>query len=184
MRIDLAGGKAIELVQGNITRQDTHAVVNAANSTLLGGGGVDGAIHRAGGPAVLEECRKIRETKWKKGLPPGEAVSTTAGEMQARYVIHTVGPIWEGGDSEEPATLAACYRNSIHCAEDLKLESIAFPAISTGAFGYPLLDATDVAIGAVRKALAQTKHVKIVRFVVFDQHTFKIYSGLLETIEK
>ena len=176
MRMELSGGKAIEVVEGDITRQDTDAVVNAANSSLLGGGGVDGAIHRAGGGAILEECRKIRETKWPKGLPPGKAVATTGGNLPAKYVIHTVGPIWTGGTGGEAETLGECYRACIGCAERLGLESIAFPAISTGAFGYPLEAATAVAVRVVQTALTETQHVKRVRFVVFDRRALDAYT--------
>lgn len=176
MRVEMGGGKALEVVEGDITREHTDAVVNAANSSLLGGGGVDGAIHRAGGEAILEECRQVRATKWPKGLPPGEAVATTGGNLAAKYVIHTVGPIWAGGGQGEAETLASCYGAAIRCAEELGLESVAFPAISTGAFGYPLHEATAVAVRAAREALATTKHVRRVRFVVFDRGALDAYT--------
>lgn len=176
IRIETAEGKVIEVIQGDITAQDTDAIVNAANSSLLGGRGVDGAIHRAGGPAILEECRQVRAARWPKGLPPGEAVPTRAGNLDAKYVIHTVGPIWAGGVHGEEATLGSCYRASIRCAEALKLTSIAFPAISTGAFGYPLREATGVAVRTVRGSLIATDHVKLARFVVFDRHAFDAYA--------
>jgi O-acetyl-ADP-ribose deacetylase (regulator of RNase III) len=122
---------------GDITGLSVAAIVNAANSSLMGGGGVDGAIHRAGGPAILEACRSLRAVRYPDGLPPGEAVETTAGKLRARYVIHTVGPVWHGGTSGEEALLASCYRKSLELAARLDLDSIAFPAISTGVYGYP-----------------------------------------------
>ncbi|HZI47899.1 MAG TPA: O-acetyl-ADP-ribose deacetylase, partial [Pyrinomonadaceae bacterium] len=127
----------ILVVVGDITRQDVDAIVNAANSTLLGGGGVDGAIHNAGGPEILKECRKIRETHYPKGLPTGEAVITTGGNLPAKYVIHTVGPIYGREPNRQAELLAACYQNSMKLARRYRLSSIAFPSISTGAFGYP-----------------------------------------------
>ncbi|HEV2801927.1 MAG TPA: O-acetyl-ADP-ribose deacetylase [Pyrinomonadaceae bacterium] len=141
------------VVVGDITRQTTDAVVNAANSTLLGGGGVDGAIHRAGGAQILEECRRLRETRYPDGLPTGEAVITTGGELPARYVIHTVGPIWGQHAGREPELLAACYRNSLALAVTHELTSIAFPAISTGAYYYPPDKAAGVASEAIQEFL-------------------------------
>jgi O-acetyl-ADP-ribose deacetylase (regulator of RNase III) len=129
---------------GDITRLAVEAVVNAANSSLLGGGGVDGAIHRAGGPAILEACRQVRKLRFPGGLPAGEAVETTAGRLPSRYVIHTVGPVWHGGGSDEERTLASCYRKSLEIAESLGLASIAFPAISTGVYGFPREKAAQV----------------------------------------
>ena len=143
----------VRVVVGDITRQETDAVVNAANSTLLGGGGVDGAIHRAGGAQILEECRVIRNTRYPKGLPTGEAVITTAGLLPARFVIHTVGPIWGQHAGREAELLANCYRNSLALAVEHKLSSIAFPAISTGAFYYPQDEAARVASEAIREFL-------------------------------
>lgn len=178
MRLEI-GGRSLELVEGDITAQDTDAIVNAANSSLLGGGGVDGAIHRAGGPAILDECRRIRATKWPEGLPPGEAVATRGGNLKAHYVIHTVGPIWAGGAHQEEEILAGCYRSSLGCAEALGLKSVAFPAISTGAFGYPLHQATQTAVRAVRTVLIATAHVKLVRFVVFDRYAWLAYEAEL-----
>jgi O-acetyl-ADP-ribose deacetylase (regulator of RNase III) len=127
----------LRLERGDITRQAVDAVVNAANSGLLGGGGVDGAIHRAGGPEILEACRRIRVTTHPDGLPPGEAVATTAGRMKARHVIHTVGPVWQGGGRGEDTVLAACYRNALALAASMGLGSVAFPAIATGVYGFP-----------------------------------------------
>src|SRR5437899_3812361 len=144
-------GGRVRVIVGDITKQDVDVIVNAANSSLLGGGGVDGAIHRAGGPAILEECRKIRDTRGP--LPAGEAVITGAGRLPCRYVIHTVGPVWQDGRSGEPETLARCYRNSLALAAEQGLKSLAFPSISTGAYGYPVAEAAAVALGSVRDVL-------------------------------
>jgi O-acetyl-ADP-ribose deacetylase (regulator of RNase III) len=140
---------------GDITEEDVDAIVNAANATLLGGGGVDGAIHRAGGPAILAACRKIRETRYPEGLPVGQAVITTAGNLQARYVIHTVGPIYGSNGGRDAELLAACYENSIALAAEHQLSSIAFPAISTGAYGYPKGEAARVTRAAILRAMQQ-----------------------------
>ena len=140
---------------GDITQEDVDAVVNAANPTLLGGGGVDGAIHRAGGPAILAQCRTIREKHYPEGLPVGEAVITTAGNLRARYVIHTVGPIYGTNEGRDAALLAACYENSIALASRHQLSTIAFPAISTGAYGYPKGEAARVARAAIVRALQE-----------------------------
>ena len=137
----------VQLVQGDITRQDVAAIVNAANSGLLGGGGVDGAIHRAGGPAILEECRLLRASnEYKNGLPAGEAVITSGGWLPAAHVIHTVGPVWNGGHEGEPELLARCYRNSLQLAAGHQLASVAFPGISTGIYGYPKPEAAAIAV--------------------------------------
>ncbi|HYG08383.1 MAG TPA: O-acetyl-ADP-ribose deacetylase [Pyrinomonadaceae bacterium] len=146
----------VSVVVGDITLQATDALVNAANSTLLGGAGVDGAIHRAGGAQILEECRAIRNTRYPEGLPTGEAVITTGGRLPARYVIHTVGPIWGQHAGREAELLAACYRNSLALAVEHELASIAFPAISTGAYGYPPEEAAQVASRAIREFLTRT----------------------------
>ena len=159
---------------GDITRQQTDAIVNAANSSLLGGGGVDGAIHRAGGPAILEACRQIVERIGR--LPAGQAVATPAGRLPARYVIHTVGPFWNGGQQGEAETLASCHRESIRIADELQLASIAFPAISTGAYRYPVDQASQVAITSAADALQKAAHVREVRFVLFDSETFTQYA--------
>ncbi len=168
MRVELAGGKVIESVKGDITGERTEAIVNAANSSLLGGGGVDGAIHDAGGPKILEECRQIRKTKYPQGLPVGQAVATSGGNLAARYVIHTVGPIWTGGQAEQ---LASCYRESLRVADELGLKSVAFPAISTGIYGYPIAEAAQVAVKTVHDTLPELKNVRLVKLVAFDQAT-------------
>lgn len=159
----------VVVVVGDITREHADAIVNAANSTLLGGGGVDGAIHRAGGPAILEECREIRRTQYPDGLPTGEAVITTAGRLPARYVIHTVGPVYGQHDGREAELLAACYRNSLQLAVNQSLTSIAFPAISTGVFGYPTSEAAAVSSAAVAEFLATDQTLREVRLVFFQQ---------------
>ena len=159
---------------GDITREQTDVIVNAANSSLLGGGGVDGAIHCAGGPVILEACRQIVERIGR--LPAGQAVATPAGRLSARYVIHTVGPFWSGGKQSEAETLASCHRESIRIADELQLTSIAFPAISTGAYRYPVDQASQVAITSAAEALQKAAHVRQVRFVLFDSETFTQYA--------
>jgi O-acetyl-ADP-ribose deacetylase (regulator of RNase III) len=164
----------IELVLGDITEQDVDAIVNAANSTLLGGGGVDGAIHRAGGPSILEECRGLG------GCEPGDAKATRGGNLRARYVFHAVGPIWRGGDSGEAELLASCHRRAIELAEEHGCRSVAFPAISTGAYGYPLELAAPVAIAATQEALAAHPSVEVARFVFRDEATLAPYRAALD----
>ena len=168
------GKSKLELVQGDITQQDTEAIVNAANSGLLGGGGVDGAIHRAGGPQILEECRKIG------GCPPGEARITTGGRLKARYVIHAVGPIYRGGQRGEPETLANAYRNSLALATQHGIKSIAFPSISTGAYGYPMEKAAAIALRTVMDYLQVHPEIELVRFVLFGQAAYDAYKEVLE----
>ena len=178
------GACTLRLVQGDITRQQVAAIVNAANSTLLGGGGVDGAIHRNGGPEILAECKRIRESRFPSGLPTGEAVSTTAGNLPAQRVIHTVGPVWRGGQ-EEPAALARAYRNSLECARAEGLRSIAFPSISTGAYGYPVEEAAQVALRTVHEVLqAQHEAFEEVRFVLFSATDLHTYERTLEQISR
>jgi O-acetyl-ADP-ribose deacetylase (regulator of RNase III) len=163
------------LSRGDIARQDVDAVVNAANRALLGGGGVDGAIHSAGGPAILEACRELRRTTWPDGLPTGEAVATTAGDLPARWVIHTVGPVY-ARDADPARALAACHTNALRVADELGARTVAFPAISTGVFGYPVAEAAQVAIEAVR---ATDTSVQEVRFVLFDEPTLEIFRGAI-----
>lgn len=175
IHIPIKSDRSISLLPGDITQQDADAIVNAANAGLAPGGGVCGAIHRAGGPAIWEECKLIRQ---KQGpLPTGQAVATTAGRMKARYVIHTVGPVWQGGDREEPELLASCYREAVRVADELGLSSIAFPSISTGIFGYPVELAAPVALRAVTEALKSASHVRDVRFVLFDGATMSAYES-------
>lgn len=169
------------LVQGDITRQTTDAIVNAANSSLMGGGGVDGAIHRAGGPAILEECKQIVARQGR--LPTGQAVITTGGNLKARHVIHTVGPVWHGGGQGEPELLANAYRNSLKVAADNKLASVSFPSISTGAYGYPLAEAARVAIKAVVSFLGESPTpVREVTFVLFGGQALDSYESALKEI--
>ena len=165
--MDFLGGR-VRVVVADITAQETDAVVNAANSTLLGGGGVDGAIHRAGGPDILAECRELRRTRYPEGLPTGEAVITTGGRLPARHVIHTVGPVYGQEGGREAELLAACYRNSLALAVGHGLRTIAFPAISTGVYGYPAGEAAAVASAAVGEFLEADDSVRAVRLVFFS----------------
>ncbi len=165
----------IETVWGDITEQEVDAIVNAANSSLLGGGGVDGAIHRAAGPELLAECRGLG------GCPPGEAKATSGYRLPVRHVIHTVGPVWSGGSSGEAETLAACHRNAIAIAAELGCRTVAFPAISTGVYGYPAELAAEVAVTATREALAEQETVERVSFVLFDERTHEIFTAALAT---
>jgi len=167
------GNSWIELVQGDITRQDTEAIVNAANRSLLGGGGVDGAIHRAGGPTILQECRKLG------GCETGGAKRTGGGNLKAQHVIHAVGPIWRGGGVNEEALLRSAYRNSLHRALEAKARSVAFPSISTGAYRYPVARAARAALGEVMDFLPLNPEIELVRFVLFDGGTFSVYEQTL-----
>ncbi len=168
------GNGVIELAEGDITEEETEAIVNAANSSLLGGGGVDGAIHRAGGPDILAECREIG------GCPPGEARITTGGRLKAKYVIHTVGPIYRGGNSGERETLTSAYRNSLTLAAEKGLKSLSFPSISTGAYGYPIEEAAATALGTVSDFLENDDGIETIRFVLFSRRDFEVYRGVLE----
>lgn len=166
------------LMEGDITKEKVDAIVNAANPELMGGGGVDGAIHRAGGPAIIEECKKIRAKHGR--LLTGQAVITTAGKLKAKYVIHTVGPVWNGGDQHESQLLRSCYLESLQLAADNGCESIAFPSISTGIYGYPLDKAAQVSLKAVIDFLKEDSRIKEVRFVLFNFEAFLEYQEVLE----
>ncbi len=167
----------LEARKGDITKFDSDAIVNAANSSLMGGGGVDGAIHRAGGPAILEACRKIIA---KQGsCKTGEAVITGAGQLSAKFIIHTVGPLWRGGSFNEAELLAACYRNSLLLAEKYQLRSVAFPCISTGIYGYPKALAGQVAVQTTRAMADELVTIEKILFVCFDEKDFSIYQNLL-----
>jgi O-acetyl-ADP-ribose deacetylase len=167
----------IELIQGDITKLKVDAIVNAANSRLAGGGGVDGAIHRAGGPEIMKECDRIREKTG--GCPTGEAVTTTAGRLSAKKVIHTVGPVWNGGNHNEETLLSNAYLNSLKEAVKHGLKSVAFPNISTGIYGYPKKKAAEAAIGTVKNFLAENKEIEKVIFVCFDGESYGIYRNIL-----
>ena len=173
----------LRLVQGDITTQTVDGIVNAANNSLLGGGGVDGAIHRAGGPDILIECRRIRQTRYPTGLPTGQAVSTTGGQLPARRVIHTVGPVWHGGGAGEAELLADCYRNSLQVAVEDGLRTVAFPSISTGIYGYPVAQAADVALSAIKAFIeAQPDKLEEVRMVLFSTYDLDSYRTTLEKL--
>ncbi len=167
----------LSIIEGDITRQATDAIVNAANSSLMGGGGVDGAIHRAGGPAILAECKQIVSRQGR--LPTGKAVITTGGNLKARYVIHTVGPVWHGGTGGEAELLDSAYKESLKLAAEKRLASIAFPSISTGAYGYPVDEAAKIALRAVISFLGKATSIKEVVFVLFDSRTFAAYASAL-----
>ena len=166
----------IELVQGDITAQQVDAIVNAANQSLLGGGGVDGAIHHAGGPAILAECRALG------GCEIGDAKATNAGDLAARYVIHTVGPIWMGGAMDEAQLLASCHRRSLEVAAECGCSSVAFPAISTGVFGYPVELAAPVALSATAETLTDHPEIEVVRFVLFGERSYAIFEQVAQTL--
>ena len=164
----------IEFVRGDITEQHVDAVVNAANSSLLGGGGVDGAIHRRGGPEILAECKRIRADHHPRGLPTGQAVATTAGRLPARWVIHTVGPVWSKRD-DRSALLESCYRESLRVADELGAVSVAFPAVSAGVYGWPMDDAARIAVETVRAA---DTTVALVRFVLFGDDAYRAFTAV------
>lgn len=174
-RPTVADMATIRLVQGDITSESADAIVNAANSSLLGGGGVDGAIHRRGGPAILAECRRLRETDYPAGLPTGQAVATTAGELHARWVIHTVGPVWSRTE-DRSALLESCYRESLRVAAELGASTVAFPAISTGVYGWPMDDGARIAVETVRSVGSQVEEV---RFVLFDERGHRAFAAAL-----
>ncbi|MBB6415004.1 O-acetyl-ADP-ribose deacetylase [Streptomyces sp. AK010] len=166
---------AIELVRGDITRESVDVIVNAANSSLMGGGGVDGAIHRRGGPAILEDCRRLRAAHLGKGLPTGRAVATTAGDLDARWVVHTVGPVFSATE-DRSGLLASCYRESLRVAGELGARTVAFPAISTGVYGWPMDDGSRIAVETVRAA---DTTVEEVRFVLFDERAYEAFAAQL-----
>lgn len=166
----------LELVLGDITKQETDAIVNAANSGLRGGGGVDGAIHRAGGPQIMEECRTIG------GCPTGSAVITTGGKLQARYVIHTVGPVYHGGNKGEAELLASAYQSSLRLASEKVIRTIAFPSLSTGAYGYPLAEAAEIAIKTVVDYLKGHPEIELARFVLFNSDAYGAFETALRGI--
>ena len=168
-------GATVRLLKGDITEVAADAIVNAANSTLMGGGGVDGAIHRKGGPRILEECKQIRAEQWPDGLPTGKAVITSGGKLKAKHVIHTVGPIWRGGNEGEAELLKEAYTNSLRLAMLNKLKIIAFPSISTGAYGYPVQKASRVAVRAIKTFLEAEDNLDEVVFVLFSEHDLKVY---------
>ncbi len=172
------GTTAICLVRGDITQQDTDAIVNAANSGLLGGGGVDGAIHLAGGPQILEECRAIRTKQGE--CPAGQAVITGGGQLKARYVIHAVGPVWRGGRHNEDELLRSAYLNSLNLAVESGVKTISFPSISTGAYGFPIERASHIAFGTVQEFVRKHPQIEEARFIVFSQHDYDVYSHLFE----
>lgn len=176
------GKASVRLIRADITDIDADAIVNAANSSLMGGGGVDGAIHRKGGPEILEECKKIRATEWPQGLPSGKAVITSAGNLKVRYVIHTVGPIWQGGKHGESAILKEAYQNSLALAASKKLKSIAFPSISTGAYGYPSELASQIALETIKNFLEKESSLTKVDLVLFSERVLAVYRVALEEL--
>ncbi len=174
----------ISLIQGDITRERLDAIVNAANSSLMGGGGVDGAIHRAGGPSIKEECKQIVALEGR--LPPGKAAITGGGNLPVTYVIHTVGPIWRGGSGNEDTVLASAYRESLRLAHQYEVQTIAFPSISTGAYGFPVQRAAEIAISTViefldRETRPEEKKLSLIKFVLFDPRTLESYKQALES---
>jgi O-acetyl-ADP-ribose deacetylase (regulator of RNase III) len=176
MAVEFKVGKAVlHLTVGDITDIEADAIVNAANSTLMGGGGVDGAIHRKGGPKILEECKQIRVTKWPNGLPTGKAVLTSGGNLKAKFVIHTVGPVWHGGSSGEAELLRQSYMNSLELSVTKGLKSVAFPSISTGAYGYPTEQACFVALRAIKAFLENEDKLEKVIMVLYSERDFAIY---------
>lgn len=182
-RVDIEDA-AIVLIRGDITQQDVDAVVNAANSSLMGGGGVDGAIHRAGGSSILEACQEIRESEYPDGLPTGEAVATTAGRLPARYVIHTVGPRYRDGQHNEDDLLADAYWNSLELAVEIGCRTLAFPSISTGAYGYPIKEAAAIALTMAADFLYdQAGELDEIRFVLFSEDDLAVYQEALAAVE-
>lgn len=175
-------GILLRILQGDITEQDVDVIVNAANSSLMGGGGVDGAIHRKGGPIILEECKQIRSSEWPEGLSTGKVVITSGGNLKARFVIHTVGPIWHGGKSGEKELLKDAYLNSLKLAVQKWLKSISFPSISTGAYRYPIDEAARTALSTVKEYLEQEKSLEEVNFVLFTEADLNTYQDAAKEI--
>jgi O-acetyl-ADP-ribose deacetylase (regulator of RNase III) len=175
------GKTKLSLIQGDITLQETEAIVNAANTSLLGGGGVDGAIHRAGGPKILEECKAIRVKQG--GCPTGEAVITSGGNMKAKYVIHTVGPVWSGGNRNEEQLLRNAYYNSLNLAREKGIKSVSFPSISTGVYRFPIDKASRIALNTVKEFIQEHNFVEV-RFVLFSERDLKVYEDALKEICK
>ncbi|MBS7656238.1 O-acetyl-ADP-ribose deacetylase [Candidatus Bathyarchaeota archaeon] len=177
------GETTLSIIQGDLTEQDVEAIVNAANPSLMGGGGVDGAIHKKGGSKILEECKKIRTTLYPNGLPTGKAVITSGGNLKAKYVIHTVGPIWKGGSEGEPELLTEAYKNSLKLAVKKGLKTIAFPSISTGAYGYPIEKASRVALKAIKEFIEkELASIKEVRIVLFKEEDLKVYKEAVKEL--
>ncbi len=171
----------VEIIQGDITKADVDAIVNAANKELIGGGGVDGAIRRAGGEEVVKECDKIREAQG--GCPTGTAVITTGGDLPAKHIIHTAGPVWDGGNKDEPKLLSSCYRESLLLASENGIDSIAFPSISTGVYGYPTEKAAKVALQTIQELADGNNNIPtIIQFILFDDTTYSCYEDALSTI--
>ena len=182
LRITDQNGRTVELHgPADITKETTEAIVNAANSYLVGGGGVDGAIHRAGGPSILEECRQY--VAQKGNLPAGQVMLTRGGRLAAKYVIHTVGPVYRGGEQREERLLASCYRETVRLSEEHSIKSVAFPAISTGAYGYPMREAAHIAVGTALDELANTTHLHLIRFVLFDVAAVKAYLSATKELQ-
>ncbi len=175
------GKTKLSLIQGDITLQDTDAIVNAANTGLLGGGGVDGAIHRAGGTKILEECKKIRAKQG--GCPTGEAVITSGGDMKTKYVVHTVGPVWSGGSHNEEQLLRNAYYNSLKIAKEKGIKSVSFPSISTGVYRFPIDRAARIALKAVKESIQEHSFAEV-RFVLFSERDLKVYEGALKEVCK
>ena len=175
-------GATVRLIKGDITEVMADAIVNPANSKLMGGGGVDGAIHRKGGPRILKECKKIRTTKWPQGLPTGKAVISEAGNLKARHIIHTVGPVWCGGNHGERELLSKAYHNSLKLAVSERLKTVAFPSISTGAYGYPIGEASHVALKTVKEFVEKENNLDEIVFVLFSESTLEIYRNAAEEI--
>jgi O-acetyl-ADP-ribose deacetylase (regulator of RNase III) len=175
------GNAKLELVKGDLTEVEADAIINAANSTLLGGGGVDGAIHRKGGTRILEECKRLRATEWPDGLPTGCAAITSGGNLKAKHVIHTVGPIWRGGFQEESKLLKQAYRSSLKLAVTNGLKTVAFPSISTGAYGYPIEEASRIALAAVKDFLKKEDNLEKVSFILFSERDLEVYKKAAKT---